>query len=463
MKFDPIERLQQSNNKAWCPIPWITSSVQNLGLYRLCVQANAHRETRGVFIENGESASVFSHSLKESRNLELIKNVRKEMLIGCRPDICVRCNQEDDSGLVSRRALSRFNYENRFKELTLEDCLKGTEVDGTINPDHFHIKELDLRLGNKCNLKCRSCYPGESSGWYKEWLDTKSNNFESSKTSVQLNEVNGHVVASSKGLDWSTNSSFFKELSTFAPEFNTVHLVGGEPLLIEEHFNALEGFVASGQSNKITLDYNSNITLIPDRAIELWCNFKEVRIGYSIDGIGQRNEYIRHPSKWNKIEENLRCLDELNVNVVLWPTVTVMAYNVYYIPEIISWQIKSNFKKQNLKESLMVMVHHPLSNPIEMNAQVFPLQIKEMIKDRYRIFLEEELSNLLLDYDQETRDALLKRCEYICKSIIEFLFKKDLSNYFNTFLKRTHEMDTYREERFSDVFPELNEAILKLN
>ena len=32
-----------TKNKAWCPIPWVTYSVNSLGQYRLCVQANSYK------------------------------------------------------------------------------------------------------------------------------------------------------------------------------------------------------------------------------------------------------------------------------------------------------------------------------------------------------------------------------------------------------------------------------------
>ena len=30
-------------NKSWCPIPWVTYSINSLGQYRLCVQANSYK------------------------------------------------------------------------------------------------------------------------------------------------------------------------------------------------------------------------------------------------------------------------------------------------------------------------------------------------------------------------------------------------------------------------------------
>ena len=57
------------------------------------------------------------------------------------------------------------------------------------------------------------------------------------------------------------------------------------------------------------MTYNSNITRIPEEALELWPEFRKVSVCASLDGIGPVNEYIRHPSKWEEIEKNLRFLD----------------------------------------------------------------------------------------------------------------------------------------------------------
>jgi hypothetical protein len=40
---------------------------------------------------------------------------------------------------------------------------------GQLMSGEFPTTNFDLRLGNHCNLKCRSCGPRDSSGWYDDY------------------------------------------------------------------------------------------------------------------------------------------------------------------------------------------------------------------------------------------------------------------------------------------------------
>ena len=37
------------------------------------------------------------------------------------------------------------------------------------DPEQKSIKKIDMKLGNKCNLKCKMCFPYASSELWKEW------------------------------------------------------------------------------------------------------------------------------------------------------------------------------------------------------------------------------------------------------------------------------------------------------
>lgn len=54
------------------------------------------------------------------------------------------------------------------------------------------------------------------------------------------------------------------------------------------------------------IEYNSNITYIPNKALDIWQHFEKICIGVSLDGINKINNYIRYPSKWEKAFNSLR-------------------------------------------------------------------------------------------------------------------------------------------------------------
>jgi sulfatase maturation enzyme AslB (radical SAM superfamily) len=453
------KQFDSSSNKSWCPVPWLSASTTTNGHYRLCVQANSDRESRGLYYsDKGTALTAKAHSVQEVRNSELAKEVRLAMLKGEMHPSCVRCKSEEDGGLVSRRVLSRAKYVDWERKISLEKCQQKTSPTGSIEPKDFDIIELDVRMGNRCNLACRSCYPGESSGWYKEWFKTKSKRFQSGDHKVSLQETaGGQVRVVGSDPDWTQGSALLTNLYRDAPRFEFIHIVGGEPLLIEEHFKTLESFIHSGQSKKITLDYNSNITVIPKRALELWQSFKQVCIGYSIDGVGEVNNYIRYPSKWSSLESNLRLLDQSSINLKIWPTVTVMAYNALYLPEIVRWQIESNFSLQNHEEMITFFVPHFLRNPAELSLQVLPRSVKQEIEKKYLEFQSGWFADHLSELkDRTLRELWKKRLDYIFSSVVSFMYESDESQHFDEFCRRTKTMDQYRNQSFQQSLPELH-------
>ena len=91
--------------------------------------------------------------------------------------------------------------------------------------------------------------------------------------------------------------------------------MGGEPLLIHQHYDFLNELVERGRAPFVTLEYNTNLSIVPEKALKLWEHFKKVKLGVSLDGVGPINDYIRHPSKWSVMERNLLKIDKAPGNI----------------------------------------------------------------------------------------------------------------------------------------------------
>ena len=78
-----LQTLTKKDNPSWCPVPWTSFSINNNGDYRMCVQANTHRKTRGTLRDDhGVAMRADTHSLAETRNCGMLKDVRSKMLQG---------------------------------------------------------------------------------------------------------------------------------------------------------------------------------------------------------------------------------------------------------------------------------------------------------------------------------------------------------------------------------------------
>ena len=117
----------------------------------------ANRKVRGVCKDvDDETMRIEDTSIADVSNSEIMKETRRDMIAGKRSEHCVRCNKEDDSGFQSRRWVDMKRY---WKEFDIDDAIQNTKEDGTINTSEYPLLDLDIRMDNTCNLKCRMCGP----------------------------------------------------------------------------------------------------------------------------------------------------------------------------------------------------------------------------------------------------------------------------------------------------------------
>ena len=86
-------------------------------------------------------------------------------------------------------------------------------------------------------------------------------------------------------VEWYRDTNFYDELYSKCNGLQEIWINGGEPTLIKEHGYFLEKFINDGTSKDIDLHYSLNCTQFPDYFIELWKNFRNIRIHLSIDDI----------------------------------------------------------------------------------------------------------------------------------------------------------------------------------
>ncbi len=435
--------------KTFCPIPWMFQAVRNNGDIRICCQTNIS-PNKGVV--KGFNAS--NCDLTEARNAPLMKDTRKSMMQGEWPDECIRCRREEESGLESRRM-----YENEDRDFSYENALEVTDDDGTIDTALSPVTYYDIRFGNKCNLACRMCGTSDSDKWYKEQAELWSPFFKDTHGEVELIQKGKTWVAKNNDYDWYESKTFWDQIEANIENVEHLYLVGGEPLLIDRHYEFLEKCISTGHANHITVEYNTNLTKLNSRVLELWKQFKQVIIGASIDGYGKVFEYQRWPAKWKAVEKNIRKIDELPNNVRAWFTYTVTVYNVFHVPDFIDWKLKQGFKKFNNSRKKPIITHHIAHNPEKINIRILPKEIKKKIRQKYTEYYDN------LDVDDFTKEKI----KAILKSIVTYM-EGDHNYYVWTSGERppeieefhtyTKELDATRNQNILDVVPEFKMLFL---
>jgi MoaA/NifB/PqqE/SkfB family radical SAM enzyme len=210
------------------------------------------------------------------------------------------------------------------------------ETDWT--PDAKPLMFLDLKLGNICNLKCRICGSWSSSTFATEELANLAPG-EDRKT-------NHHYQMLKQGAWPRENPQFWQEIQQVSNQIEYIEFTGGEPFMIQEHFDLLQGLIDRDLAGGIEIHYNTNGTQYPEGAIDIWRHFRHVEIAFSIDDVGARFEYQRTGAQWHEVEANIarfKLLRDQYPNISLQVCSTVNVFNVLYLPELAEWNYSQGF------------------------------------------------------------------------------------------------------------------------
>jgi sulfatase maturation enzyme AslB (radical SAM superfamily) len=405
----------------FCPLPWISTSVRNDGVIRVCCHSNQG--------PNKGELNWDVDDIKGSRNSPRLKMFRKQILSGEWPEDCIRCKKESESGITTR-----FQYESHMWQnvINKKDAKQYTHPDGTIDTVSFPLIYYDLRFGNKCNLKCRYCSPYSSSA---------------------LGTIEGDY-------NWFEREIFWSHLRSNMHNIDYFHVEGGEPMLIKQHYDFMEECIKFDQAKKIRIEYTSNLTTIPEKAWDLWSHFKEVRIGTSIDAVDDVFEYIRYPSKFDAVVENLRRLDKAPGNFELWIALTISTLNVWYLPEFFKWKIKQRFERVNRKASRPYCSDHPIHTPKYFNIKSLPTRVKAEVTDHLLASIP-EIDRVAdeCEPDEFMRGEYKNSTRKIIYSYIKYMISEDLSDYHKKYLAYNEKLDKEYGQSMKHSMPEWYEVL----
>lgn len=457
----------------FCILPWIHLSTRPDGSMRVCCTANAssvgptndkeHGGQVGVLkTDDGKPNNLNVSDFLSSWNSNYMKNVRLQMLNGEKPPSCLKCYKEEEAGHNSKRMWETAYWEKR---VDLDQIITETNEDGSVPPQVHYI---DLRFGTKCNLACVMCSPHDSSMWIKDWkgIHPKVKN-ETLKDSMQW-EDKGSTNGSS--YNWHKNNPvFWEQFYDQVPNMKQVYFAGGEPLIIEEHYDILEKIIASGKAGEIEIRYNSNGVEWRDDLFDLWKHFKLVRYHYSIDAVGARNHYIRWPNDWNRAVEAFHQLDkETSNNVEVTVACAVNALNIYYVPEFIKWKLEQGFHKINMWPfGAGGINYHFVYWPPHLNVKVLPNWFKDEVQKKYEEFYPWWEKNWELgvpswhkgkvEYDTWRQAGYgIKRLQ----GMVNFMKQDNWSRRLPEFREYINLIDKQRNLSFVDTFPEMKDVLL---
>ena len=192
---------------------------------------------------------------------------------------------------------------------------------------NFRLQDMEIKFGNKCNLGCVMCGPACST-----FLENESiNNFDFLE-SQGFEPTNKRIYNGIK--PWFEREDKMKELAEFASNSQLIRFTGGEPTVngyLRKFLSYLREY-----TTEIDLKLTTNGFRIPQSLLESVKDFRSVWFDFSIDGIGKVNEFVRWPSQWQSICDNIKRCNDLNNSKISVKT-TLHALNLHDIGNICQW------------------------------------------------------------------------------------------------------------------------------
>lgn len=403
-----------------CSLPWQHLSVHPHGHCSPCCDVDWSSEL--AFAKNKKGTEYTNSVLNIKDGVEQIinsdsyKDIRLQMLDNKVPSACSTCYNIEKSGGMSKR-LREEKPNIDFKSIT--------KPDGSILPN---IANLELRLGNFCNLKCRSCNAESSTSWIDDYYKLKDkvplpSNFDRIKNSPDTY------------YDWVEDIELYVQMLKYSPEMRLLQISGGEPFLVDKHSHLLDLLIENDIAKQITISYITNANYNFDKVkfiFDKLTKFKQVNISISVDDIGARNTYIRSLSNFDLTIKNIkRFINEYDFYFTITQTVNV--FNFLYVEELSQFLVKEGLLDLVEWSPIKFINDNYVTSPSYQSPEVLPLEVRR------------------------------KKIDQIEGLVSDTFFNRLKSNYYNAeqnnsvedFLKVTEAVDKVRKEKLSDTFPEL--------
>ena len=389
-----------------CMLPWISIETSPHGTARPCCLSR----------EDIRDIDLRQHTIEDAYKSEYMQIMRRQMRAGEKPETCKLCWDEEAAGRDSKRIHSRVRLKHLYP---LVDWSNDT-------PDQLWF--IDLKLGNICNLKCRICGSWSSSKWAEEEMKYLPDHVDK-KTHIAYQWL--------KSGAWPRKSElFWDNLKELLPQIKYFEFTGGEPWLIQEHWDLLQYAVDNGYSKNIDIHYNTNATQELGPHTMVWDKFGRVDIAFSVDNVGERFEYERYGANWeqaNKIIDDVhfaRSVDTPNITTQLCFTINIQ--NVYYLDELLAWADTKPFDS---------IYFNMLHSPDHMSIARMTPAAKELVLNKLKsMFWSGEFYQREID------------------NVIRFIENGSGSDG-TEFVRKMTKTDQYRKQDFRLLYPEMARAM----
>ena len=359
--------------------------------------------------KKGNRIHMNNDSLQKTWNSDYMKNTRLKMKNGEVLEACTKCVDQEARGYKSMRL-----------EVNEESNIKNVNEDGSMDTMPH---SMELHFGNVCNLKCKMCGQNYSNQIGKEILQIgeKDKDFLT-WVYKQSGNVNNWTNNLSVEYTWFQNEKTKNRLIEYVSKHITkLTIIGGEPTVIPEFYELLDYCYKNNTLKDKDITIVTNLTNTNPKMTQWLPQMKRWTIWASLDGIGDTTEYIRYPSNFNKVVENLTYYKKMlsehgNGSITFSPAVQLL--NIHQLDEMLKWFI--NFSDGAWDDTFHVSWLSQVWYPKICNYDVAPREYRLKVADKLKksanyftkykgisFFYNKQIENLRVDQlDQQTEKEL---------------------------------------------------------
>ena len=290
-----------------------------------------------------------------------------------------------------------------------------------VEPVTTQPRIISIKPGIMCNNACRSCNEQTSSMWFKDAYEFDRETQPDVPFKTWLQKWQPHVTI------YKDNASLEQTFDAWQEHMIFWDIYGGEPLTIPLSYRIIQGAADSGFASNQEIQIHTNGTVYDPALAKMFEKFRSVIFAVSIDGIGAKNDYLRHGSEFDKVIANLTQYHndlKSTKHVQLYVRCTPTPLNVYGIDEYCEY-----FDKTGICYTIN---NYAVDEPHN-NIQYMPESIKQKVADKLQNVKHPQVDQL-----------------------IRFMMgtPADLAEKQLAFWKHNTKLDQIRKQSFADVFPE---------
>ena len=356
-----------------------------------------------------------THTVEEIWNSNSRQDFLADLRNGVEHPNCKKCWQKEQVGIKSKRQISNEVFQPNDKT----------------TPQY-----IDLKWGNVCNLKCRHCNPWTSSKWLKEWYDVDTRN-------QSYNQYIDEFKSTQQSYHSNNQAHFHNKFFEWFSDCKHLMLYGGEGMYVKDIQQMFEYAITKGKAKNIDIYINTNGTIYSERWIEIFKQFRSVKLAFSIDGVGKSFDYIRYGANWNSVVENFKKYSATE-NIQTQIVVTIFSLNVYDSVDI----IYNIFKKLNTVPAVNFVY-----GPEWWDIRILPNGVKQEIHKRNT----DKLNALKQLMSAAEYQQIYEQVEQIQRFLLDTVENSE-SKYYKM-MHWIRAIDKNRNENFHDIFQEYNQLL----